>query len=80
MLTFLGGKCTICGFDDDRALQVDHINGGGCREWDGVSELQRLNMVKTNPQNYQLLCANHNAIKRVERNETTLNLIRVKVV
>src|SRR5208337_653991 len=28
----LGNKCVRCGFSDPRALQIDHINGGGCKE------------------------------------------------
>ena len=26
------GKCMICGFTDPRALQIDHVNGGGAKE------------------------------------------------
>jgi hypothetical protein len=29
LIDFMGGKCVWCGFDDIRALQIDHINGGG---------------------------------------------------
>jgi len=32
-LETLGGKCIKCGFSDSRALQVDHINGGGKKEF-----------------------------------------------
>jgi len=28
----MGGKCIRCGFDDWRALQIDHINGGGTND------------------------------------------------
>jgi hypothetical protein len=28
----LGGKCVRCGETDIRVLQINHINGGGCRE------------------------------------------------
>src|SRR6478735_3027983 len=29
----LGGKCLHCGFSDIRALQIDHVNGGGNQEF-----------------------------------------------
>ena len=29
LLEILGGVCVKCGFSDVRALQIDHINGGG---------------------------------------------------
>ena len=32
ILKFLGNKCIKCGFNDWRALQVDHVNGGGRKE------------------------------------------------
>src|SRR5437870_8547480 len=32
VLLRLGSSCVRCGFDDERALQVDHINGGGRQE------------------------------------------------
>lgn len=70
ILAFMGGKCVICGFDDWRALQVDHVNGGGTKEWARVNSPARFEMIKANPQNYQLLCANHNWIKKYERDET----------
>jgi len=69
----LGNKCVKCGFLDERALQIDHINGGGRKE--------RMNMVGTTfykfvlesvlkeENRYQLLCANCNWIKRHENNE-----------
>src|SRR6266852_7200270 len=32
VLALLGGKCRNCGIDDERVLQVDHLNGGGSQE------------------------------------------------
>ena len=32
MIKLLGNTCIKCGFSDIRALQVDHINGGGSNE------------------------------------------------
>lgn len=72
---FFGGKCSRCGFDDPRALQMDHINGGGGQERkNGKDTLwQRYVFIKDHPdearQKYQLLCANCNCIKRVENQE-----------
>jgi hypothetical protein len=28
----LGGKCIYCGCDNPNALEMNHINGGGCQE------------------------------------------------
>ena len=32
ILELLGGKCVQCAFSDYRALQVDHIDGGGYKD------------------------------------------------
>lgn len=67
-----GNKCVRCGFDDDcRAFQIDHVNGGGSQDalkfkskrayWKHVLEDQT--------GKFQLLCANCNAIKRIEQGE-----------
>lgn len=67
----LGGKCSRCGFEDRRALQIDHINGGGKKEikrgWQWVKKA-----LDENNQDYQILCANCNWIKRHERGEGNL--------
>ncbi len=69
----LGNKCVRCGFDDKRALQIDHVNGGGYQEIKNLSARQRYNNVlksmKKNEKKYQLLCANCNWIKRCEDKE-----------
>lgn len=31
IIKLLGGKCIRCGFSDKRALQIDHVHGGGRR-------------------------------------------------
>ena len=71
-LEALGGKCVVCGFDDSRALQIDHINGGGNKELAtmGHKAIYR-KIVAGGTEGYQLLCANHNWIKRAERGETS---------
>ena len=74
VIILLGGKCVRCGFCDERALQIDHINGGGKRELTKKTNTQYLKdvIISTNlrEEKYQLLCANCNWIKRFENNET----------
>ena len=70
MLLFLCGKCNVCGFDDFRALQIDHINGGGSKESKEFPYIgTRYDLIRKSPEKYQLLCANHNAIKVWENEE-----------
>ena len=70
ILAFLGSKCVVCGFDDPRALQIDHVNGGGSQESiEFPSIAARYKLIRKNPEKYQLLCANHNAIKVWENEE-----------
>src|SRR3990167_10375303 len=67
----LGSKCERCGFNDPRALQIDHINGGGVRERKkGTSQhVFYRSIVNGERTDLQLLCANCNWIKRAERKE-----------
>jgi hypothetical protein len=67
----LGRKCVSCGFLDIRALQIDHINGGGSKEGKkkGYNSFILLRCVSENPLGYQVLCANCNWIKRSTHNE-----------
>lgn len=66
----LGGKCVECGFSDYRALQVDHIEGGGHHEnKNGRNQAVYSKIAKGETDGYQLLCANCNWIKRAENNE-----------
>jgi hypothetical protein len=71
VLGLLGGKCVKCGFCDYRALQIDHINGGGHahRMKFNNNPLRYLKDIKENLHLYQLLCANCNWIKRYENDE-----------
>ena len=69
-IRLLGGQCigrmpdgSLCGWSDPRALQFDHINGDGCKSRAKPSEVLK------HPERFQLLCANHNWIKRVENHE-----------
>lgn len=70
VLAALGNACVRCGFADERALQVDHVHGGGTQERRVLkSTSMRYNAVLANPSRYQLLCANCNWIKRAEEQE-----------
>lgn len=72
-LKILGKVCVKCGFTDERALTIDHINGGGCKErtTKGGSYYSFLfKKLSKGNKDYQLLCANCNQIKKVENNET----------
>lgn len=74
IISYLGGKCVKCGFSDWRALQIDHVNGGGSKERvatcgaNMAGYYKRIKEDKTG--RYQLLCANCNWIKKYENNET----------
>lgn len=70
VLEIMGGKCIKCGFDDWRALQVDHVNGGGSKELKENGQRSAYKKAASGDPNYQLLCANCNWIKRYENNET----------
>jgi len=70
----LGGKCVVCGFSDRRILQIDHVHGGGKKEYRSfgfglVFLLVVLKKIQDGSKDYQLLCPNHNWLKRVENKE-----------
>lgn len=71
----LGARCVRCGFSDRRALQIDHINGGGTKHRKSGTGIgtgfhkRVLQSFVENRNEYQLLCANCNSIKRFENNE-----------
>ena len=78
VLSFLSNnsqpKCMRCGFSDIRALQIDHVNGGGnlenSRIGNGKVQRQILQMPQQEAYSkYQILCANCNWIKRSENGE-----------
>lgn len=68
-MMLLGGKCETCGINDSRVLQIDHVNGGGTKENHKIKARGVARRVLAHPNDYQLLCANHNWIKRFECNE-----------
>lgn len=59
------------GCTDYRALQIDHVRGGGRKEIDKWGQGAFLfSALHNTTGKYQLLCANCNWIKRFERGET----------
>lgn len=78
VLALLGDKCSnpecrwlntngTLGCTDSRALQVDHISGGGSKETKalGTYKMYRKILAMEHPETvYQILCANCNWIKR----------------
>jgi hypothetical protein len=75
LLDFFGGKCVRCGISDPRALHIDHVNGDGNKERKigKGSKRDQYALVQSDPESartkYQLLCANCNTVKQVERGE-----------
>ncbi len=65
----LGGYiCSRCGFNDARALQIDHVNGDGYKEKRFRGQIYRT-VTRANGEGFQVLCANCNWIKRDENGE-----------
>jgi hypothetical protein len=87
LIAFFGGRCNSpdCktinedgtkGCTDERCLQLDHINGGGKKEYTTLNHSTSLyNKVMKDKTGYQLLCANCNWIKRSTHNE-----LRIKIM
>lgn len=80
-IAVLGGICTSCGFSDPRALQIDHINGGGTKEIKKIVgayySIKVIKSVLNKERKYQLLCANCNWIKADENSENNKNKIKI---
>lgn len=75
ILKRLGAICNKCGFLDIRALQIDHIDGGGTKErkkyknyYGYIQYLRSLSDIELKA-SYQCLCANCNQIKKIEKEE-----------
>lgn len=73
IIEYLGRKCAYCGFDDIRALQLDHIHGGGTKIRKGTHYYKYnkyyFNHLDEAKKIFQVLCANCNWIKLAERGE-----------
>ena len=62
----LGGECVVCGYDDDRALHIDHVYGDGKLERKGNRGGQasyRRAIAGAASGRYQILCANCHDLK-----------------
>jgi hypothetical protein len=76
-LTHYGnGKCACvrCGYDDIRALSIDHINGGGAKHRreinnGGGSRIYNWLIKNEYPNGFQTLCLNCQFLKREENKE-----------
>lgn len=67
-------KCKECGFNDIRALSVDHIDGGGCKHRksigrDGGRSFYTWIIKNNYPDGFQILCFNCQSIKRFVKGE-----------
>lgn len=71
VLNNYGGKCSICGFADKRALCIDHVNGNGLKErkLTSAAGIMRRIIREGYPNDYQILCANCNLIKAINNRE-----------
>lgn len=66
----LGDKCIKCGFNDPRALQIDHVVQRSTAENKKATLTRYLQLLNgKRAQELQLLCANCNAIKVWENDE-----------
>jgi hypothetical protein len=67
----LGHACVKCGFADERALCIDHVNGGGRQEKLAIRNQHKFlkKVIDDTSGAYQILCANCNMIKMVENRE-----------
>ena len=64
----LGYFCNICGFNDKRALQIDHVNEDGNKERKFSENYMKYKKVFEDKKGrYQVLCANCNFIKSYHR-------------
>ena len=62
-------KCAKCGFDDVRALEIDHINNDGNKDrkkYGRKAYCFYIDLAKKLPEGYQVLCKNCNWIKYIE--------------
>jgi hypothetical protein len=79
VLTHYGNNrcaCVRCGYDNIKALSIDHINGGGVKHRKdenihGVG-IYRWLLNHNLPEGYQTLCMNCQFIKRAENKEASV--------
>jgi len=73
VIEYLGGKCVRCGFDDVRALQIDHVYDDGYMDRQKRNQRTIMGAILRGEEegNFQVLCANCNWIKRAELEQDT---------
>ena len=60
----LGGKCEVCGNNDLRVLELDHVHNNGANERRTYGRGHTMiKEVFKRPEDFQLLCANDHRIK-----------------
>lgn len=74
LFSVLGERCIRCGFSDRRALQLDHLNGKGRKDYKSKGGgpyyyKYYADHLEEAKQKLQVLCANCNWIKRHENKE-----------
>lgn len=70
VMCLLGERCAKCGYSDSRALQIDHIDGGGSKERREIGARGILiKILEHGISGYQVLCYNCGQIKRIENRE-----------
>lgn len=74
LMEYLGGKCAYCAMNDYRALQFDHIHGGGIKEIKRFGSHEKMckyyyNHLDEAKTRLQILCGSCNMIKRWEKGE-----------
>jgi len=72
ILKLFNNSCVRCNFSNIRALQIDHINGGGINDNKVRGKTFYKKVLKSIMEDlgeYQILCANCNWIKRYENGE-----------
>ena len=70
VIEILGGKCARCGIDDWRVLQINHLNGGGTKEFrNGHPEKIYRAIINGDraTDDLELRCANCNILYEYER-------------
>ena len=86
VLTHYGnGKCACvkCGFDNHKALSIDHINGGGndhrrATSLGGGLEMYRWLKKNNYPEGYQTLCMCCQFIKKADNKETARGIQKLR--
>lgn len=66
VLAKYNSRCNSCGFDNPKALQIDHIQNDGMvdrQRWKGAPPAYLRAILADDGSRYQLLCANCNSIK-----------------